>query len=390
MKTSIAIQLAAVFVLTACASKTNQFSSTPSGLLPTVALAPNAATTPATFETISSSTFSSPIALYLDGSVIHFHCFETQKCFSDVDLGVQIKEANNPLEHPLSVVAAYHGSDANLYVFLTGGIWNYLAKVNLETGRSQILDLNILSSSAHTGPPNFFPGMGRLTHNKIVVLAEEKAGILQDDFTLKTIDIKEPIRDIIETNDSKITFLSQLGNDKRQGKVFLVDVDSDTVEEKTLNFPQDTQVVTVDNSLRYLYWVSFADKTLHLFDIQAQKDIRSTPLSDGDFYAYSTLTVPLYQYHGILYSGGRCPCEGPIFPSIRDMSTLKSVVNPQELLKNETGSIGTFIVAPFGDNFLIGMTSHVLVVSPNGTIVKTYDLPKELVGRNYLLLEYRK
>ena len=340
------------------------------------------------------NTFSSPVTLYLDGSMIHFHCMDTIACFSDIDLGEPIKTLNDPHQHPLSLQFAYYGLDSTIYLNIAGSIWDYLVKINPQTKQIQFLDINIpsLSSKPDVLPitPMFLPGGIKIIHNKIVVAtADGKIGILQDDFSLEIIDLKEPIRDFIEANDSKIIFLSQLGNDKRQGKVFLVDVNSSMIEEKTFNVPQDAQVVTVDNSLHYLYWLSFADKTLHLFDIQSQKDVLSAPISDGDVYAYTTLTTPIYQYHGILYSGGVCPCEGPLFPSMLDMSTLKPVVNPQELLKNEDGSIGTFIIAPFGDNFLIGMTSHVLVVSPSGTVIKMYDLPKELVGRNYSLLEYR-
>lgn len=331
------------------------------------------------------------IVFYLDRSVLHFACLASPKCFSDVDLGVQIKEANNPLEHPLSIDSAYHNGDVNLYVFLTGGVWNYLTKVNLEKSQAQILDLNTLSPSAYGGVPNFFQGMGRLSHNKIVVFTDGKIGILQDNFSLKAIDFKDPIRDFIEANDSQTAFISQLQNEIMQGKVFLVDVNSGVAEERTFDGPQEGgQIVTVDSGIHYLYWVSSDNKTLHLFDIQAQKDVRSVPISASDAYAYTTLTGARYQYHGIWYYSRRCPCEGPALSMMMDMSTLKPVINPEDFLKSEPESDRTFMIAPFGDNFLIGMHSRVLIMSPKGTVIKTYDLPKEWIGRNYLLLEYRK
>lgn len=332
-------------------------------------------------------------SLYMDGSIIRFYCLDTSKCFPDVDLGDPIKTLNDPNAHPLSLWSAYYGNDSMIYLVIGGSIWAYLIEINPQTSQVRYLDINVPSLSSRADDlPMFLPAGLKMIHGKIVIgTTDGKIGIMQDDLSLKTIDLKEPIRNFIEVNDSQAAFVSQLQNDKKQGKVFLVDVNSGMVEEKIFNDPQeDGQIITVDSGIHNLYWVSSENKTLHLFNIQAQKDVRSIPISDGDFYAYSTLTVPLYQYHGILYSGGGCPCEGPSFPSMRDMSTLKPVVNPQDFIEKEEGSIGTFIIAPFGDNFLIGMTNHVLVVAPNGTVVKTYDLPKELVGRNYLLLEYRK
>ena len=339
------------------------------------------------------STIPPPTILYLDGSIIHFYCMDTPACFSDIDLGEPIKTLNDPNHHPLSLRFATYDRDSMLYLHIAGSIWDYLVKINPQTKQIQFLELNAQSLSSQTGGSStFLPAGLKMIHGKIVIgTAEGKIGIVQDDFSLKTIDLKESIRDFIETNDSKAVFISQLQSEETQVKVFLVDVNSGIVEERTINKPQeDGQIVTFDNRLQYLYWVSSENKTLHLFDISSQRDVRTAPISADDVYAYTTLIDARYQYNGIWYYSRRCPCEGPVTALIMNMSTLNSVINPEDLLKDEPTSDSTFLIAPFGDNFLIGTHSRVYVISLDGTILERHNLPKEWTDRNYYLLEYRK
>jgi hypothetical protein len=334
--------------------------------------------------------------LYLDGSIVHFNCLDASKCFPDIDLGNQIKTANNPDEHPLEISVAYYGNGSIFYLLLTGSAGQYLAKVNLETRRVQILD-----PSPFIG--GLGPGMASIVQSKLVlVTVDGKISIVQDEFSVKTIaDLKAPILDFIETKASKIAAISTdslLQNGSRQIKIFLVNINSGDVEEKILNGPQEENwwFVTVDQDIKRIYLIpatgtdsySTYINVLHMFDPQAQKNILSVPISNFDALTYTTQTAKRYQYHGIWYYSRRCCQEGPYPAMLVNMSTLKPVVNSDDLLKNESN--GTFMVSPFGDNFLIGMNAHVLVVSPNGQVINTYNLPKEWVGRDYLLLEYRK
>jgi hypothetical protein len=353
---------------------------------------PSASTQP-----FAQATFPSITILYLDGSIIHFDCLDTpKKCFSDVDLSDPIRTLNDLNQHPFFLSSAHYGRDSMIYLNIGGSIWNYLVKISPQTNHVQILNLNVPSLSSRSDIlPMFLPGGVKMIHGKIVLgTTNGKIGIVQDDFSLKTIDIGSPIRDFIEANDSKIAAVSandgSLLNGELQAKIFLIDINSGEVEEKILTGPQARgSIVTVDKNIRNLYWVSLENKSLHLFDIQLQKDILSIPISDAEIWAYTTLTTPRCQYHGIWYIGGRCPCEGLFSPLMMTMSTLKPVINPEDFLKDEPESDRTFIIAPFGDNFLIGTHSRVLVMSPDGMVIKAYNLPKEWVGRNYLLLEYR-
>src|SRR5437762_3590596 len=80
--------------------------------------------------------------LYLDKSVIHFYCLDAPSCFPDVDLGDPIRTLNDPKEHPFSLWSAYYDHDSILYLNIGGSIWDYLVKVNPQTGEVEYLDLN--------------------------------------------------------------------------------------------------------------------------------------------------------------------------------------------------------------------------------------------------------
>jgi hypothetical protein len=70
-----------------------------------------------------------------------------------------------------------------------------------------------------------------------------------------------------------------------------------------------------------------------------------------------------------------------------DMLTLEPIVDPDELLAGEQSA--EFVIAPFGDHFLIGLNSRVLLVSLAGSIENAFPLSAEIVGRSYLLVEDR-
>lgn len=337
-----------------------------------------------------------PVALFLDDSTIHFHCLESPKCFPDIDLGNLVRKINGTNQYPLSLLSAYYGGDSIIYLHIGGSVWDYLVKINLQKGQVQYLNINISSLSSRPDfLPMFLPGEMKMIHGKIVVgTVDGKLGIVQDDFSLKTIDLESPIQDFIEATGSKVAVVgyeSTLQNGKTQENIFLVDVTSGEIEEKIFNGPQAGGLtVTIDKDLHYLYWVSSdnlaqrppsENPILHRFDMQTQKDVLAVPISVSEAYAYTTLTASRFQYQGLWYYSRRCPCEGLAPAILMNMSSLKPVVNP---------SVDTFMIAPFGDNFLIGTNSRVLVMSSNGTVINTYTLPEEWTKRNYLLLEYRK
>ncbi|MBI5822446.1 MAG: hypothetical protein HZB18_00305 [Chloroflexi bacterium] len=326
-------------------------------------------------------------ALYLDGSVLRINCLDTPKCFPDIDLGNQIRIANNPDEPPLQIGFAYYGQDLTLYLLLSGGTGQYLAKVNLETGQVQILDPASFLGGLNSGFASTIQG------KLILATAEGKISVVQNDFSVKTIaDLKAPVFNFIEANNSKIAVISTSGvlQESSQVKMFLADINSGDIEEKMLNGPQGNnwQFVTIDQNLKHLYWLPTDSNILNVFELQIQKNILSVPISNFDALIYTTQNTRRYQYHGIWYYSRRCCQEGPYPAMMLDMSTLQPVINPEDFLKNESDE--TLMISSFGNNFLIGMNSRVLLVSADGTVIKTYSLPKEWIGRDYLLLEYRK
>jgi hypothetical protein len=326
-------------------------------------------------------------ATYLDGSTLRFDCLDTSKCFTDVDLGAKVKAAYQNEFNP-HLGFAYYDENGMLYMLIEGSFERFLVKVDPRTGQVQILDPTPFLEGLSPG------GMAIMIQDKLVMATVDgKISIVQDDFSVKTIDIKAPIQDIIETFDSWVAAISAnslLQNGKSQVKVFLVDVNTSHVEEVKIANPQegDWWLLTVDQAIQHLYWLPNA-KVLKAFDLAAQKDVLSVPLSDGDSWTYTTMTAKRYQYHDIWYYSRRILFSERPYPAMMvDMSTLKPIVSQADFLSTETDPT-TFMVSPFGDNFLIGTDSHVFMVTPAGKVVKTYAFP-EGKGRDYLLPEYRR
>jgi hypothetical protein len=333
-----------------------------------------------------------PTILSLDGSVVHFDCLDTSKCFADVDLSAQIRAMSNPDERLIRLESAYYGKNTMLYMIISGTMREYLAKINPETGEVQILDL--------MGPPSLVegvePGMVSMIQGKMVLATlDGKISVVQDDFSVKAItNLKAPILDFIETEDSRIVAISTSGllqNGSSQIKLFLVDINSGDIKEMILSGPSGEEwfFVTIDQNVKHLYFKPAQSKLLNVFDLQTQRTTLSIPISSFDEQAYSTQSYKRYQYHDMWYYSRSMNFSEGSYPALFiNMATLKPVVNPQGLLKGETAA--TFMIAPFGDNFLIGMNSRVLLVSPRGMIIRTYRLPQEWIGRSYVLLEYKK
>ena len=326
-------------------------------------------------------------AIYLNGSTLHFVCLDTSKCFADVDLGAKIKAIYQNEFNP-HLGFAYYDENWILYMLIEGSFERFLVKVDPRTGQVQILDPTPFLEGLSPG------GMAIMIQDKLVMATVDgKISIVQDDFSVKTIDIKAPILDIIETYDSRVAAISAkslLQNGKSQPKLLLVDVNTGHVEEEKIANPQkgDWWFLTVDQAIQHLYWLPNS-KVLKAFDLAAQKDVLSVPISDGDAWTYTTMTAKRYQYHDIWYYSRRILfSEGPYPAMMVDMSTLKPIVNPADFLSKETDPT-TFMVSPFGDNFLIGTDSHVFMVTPAGKVVKTFAFP-EGKGRDYLLPEYRR
>ena len=131
--------------------------------------------------------------------------------------------------------------------------------------------------------------------------------------------------------------------------------------------------------MRYIYYLR--NESLGRYDLQAQKEDLVIPGS-FDYVAEAVQD----QYKNVWYFSRR-GLEGASAARILDMLTLKSIIDPNRILKGE--DTRKFIVSPFGNNFLIGTNHHELVLSLDGSIVKTFLIPQSWIGRDYAFLEYR-
>jgi hypothetical protein len=329
-------------------------------------------------------------ALYLDGYTLHFLCLDAPVCFPDVDLTDAIDVGDQPGQHPLAPISAYYGRDSSVWVFLSGSIWNYLAKIDLRTSQAQVLDLNAPALSTNNGVPMFLPGTGKMIHGRIVVATTDgKLGIVQDDLSLRVIDLKNPLFDLIEVDDTELAALStsRFRAGKLELTVFIVDVETGESQERKLDTPVARgEIVTLSQDLGRVY--SIDSDVLSVYDMNTQAMLLSAPISRDESITYSSLTSARYQYHDAwYYSRPGVFFEGLVPAMLLDMLTLEPIVDPDELLAGEQSA--EFVIAPFGDHFLIGLNSRVLLVSLAGSIENAFPLSAEIVGRSYLLVEDR-
>jgi len=334
-------------------------------------------------------------ALYLQDYAVHFYCPGSPTCFTNIKLGEQIKSTGYQDDYPPSLKAAFYGSDSMIYLWTERGTWAYLVRIDPQTNHAQFLDLNIPALSDNPGSlpveTIFLPGGVKLIHGKIVVgTPGGRIGILQNDFSLKTISLGSPIRDFIEADNFKIAVLSQnvkLEDGTIRQKIFLIDVFSGEMEETTVNTPENGDGFTLSADMKYYYFTTL--DSLHRFDIQSKQDVLSVPISPEEYFVFSTLTSPLNQYKGVWYiSRTGIAFEGPSPAMMVNMTSLEPVLNPDEFTKGKRNR--QFVVTPYGDYFLIGTNDFIRVVTSFGETVKAYPLPNDWYEREYLFLEYRK
>ena len=313
----------------------------------------------------------------LDGSVIHFQCFDTTDCPKDFDLGDEIKAMNRP-DRPITIESAFWSNPNTAYFFLDGSGVNELAKLDFKTNQSKIMDLAPL----HLDSATMLPKLRKTINGKIVVATTQgNLGIVQNDFSMKQIILSGSIYGFTEVNHSTLLAYGggKLVNEGMGVNAFLVNIDTGEVQNKSFSVPVSGLLLNMSGDMRYIYYLR--DESLGRYDLQAQKVDLVIPGS-FDFVAEAVQD----QYKNVWYFSRR-GLEGASAARILDMLTLKPVIDPDMILKDE--DTGKFIISPFDNNFLIGTNHHVLVLSEDRSIVKTFLIPQSWIGRDYVFLEYR-
>lgn len=313
----------------------------------------------------------------LDGSLIHFHCFGTPDCPSDIDLGDEFKTRNRQ-DRPITIESAFWGSANTAYFFLVGSGVEELVKFDFKTNQFQIMDLSTQLFESATG----LPKLRKTINGKIVIATTQgKLGIVQNDFSLKRVTLGGSIYGFTEMDRETLLAYGRgkLEDDGVGVNAFLVNIETGVVQDKSFIVPVAGLLLNMSGNMQYVYLLR--NESLERYDLKAKKEDLIVPGS-FDYVAEAVQD----QYKNFWYFSRR-GLEGASAARILDMSTLKSIIDPDLILKNE--DTRKFIVSPFNNNFLIGTNQHVLLLSFEGSIVKTFSLPQQWIGKDYTFLEYR-
>jgi hypothetical protein len=351
-----------------------------------------------TMCTSQNPQINTPITfVYLDGHTLIFECVGENECFQNYDLDQFAKFQGVSLH----IGPVFSTSPSNIYVTFVENYsgFNTILNINPETKQIRSLDL----------PDLIEPYLALPVQDKMVFPNGQngKLFILQKDQSFVEVDLEANITRLIEGDRANLYALSY-SNDE-DGNTFwaIFDINLETglftksgLEGPSFDFllegetPQagakyGARLVSVSPDLKYLYYLYYlaenenkGDLTLGMFDAKELTEVHST----SDVRCLN-LMVGYAQSQNVLYSS-QLFLEGSEKATLVDMSTLQPIIDSNEMTKNEQDSRLTIV--PFGEYFLLGMDSKVVVISPKGKIIDEYALPIEWTNRDYTLMEYSK
>ena len=263
------------------------------------------------------------------------------------------------------------------------------------------LDTEEISSSQYCYGRMVFAGRGV---NKIVIMEKDLSYRI---VKLKTFGSNIAIGGLVKGEENRVIAFNQLPveeNGKQFAEIFIIDLNSGEITRKLLPAPPSEELsevpisptikynllfIGVSRDLKKLYYSYFETEEsennalytrLGMFDTENKKELHAynnknkcCPPPDG-----------YQQYKEYLFVSHSSEAGGSAL--LLSMKDLSPVVDLHELLKGERTS--KILIVPFGERFIVGTQSKVLLLSQDGHILKEYPLPPDLIGKNYAIVEY--
>lgn len=316
-------------------------------------------------------------AAYLDGKYIRFYCVDSSRCFSDINAGDQVGIFRMP-GSLLSIESAFYGNNNVLYFFVTGSTSSYLLRVDLATKNVRKQDITSFSTALAV------PKLRKMIHGKLVVATSEgQFAFVEDDFSIRTVSIHSPIHGFVETQGSKLIAYGEnyMMDGQMQAVVYLIDVNTGVYEKKVLPGPEAQGLILhISSDMKRIFYLY--SQGLGMYDISKAQTTVTLPVK-GMEYEGRVQDI----YHNIWYFDRWDGEGGGADGKILSLSTLKAIIDPSVLLRNEASA--KFIVIPFGDNLLVETNSAVTTITQNGVIGKKYKLPSHIINQNHVFIEYQ-
>ncbi len=338
-----------------------------------------------------------PIVLnYLENdTTLRFFCLNSEECYQDIDLLPYIDKIseNNSISFDM-----YYVNPTSVYIVLFNAIEQpIILHFNPETHQvaSTILpasspwwdhyllsdeNLIVLSSIGEKSPTS-----STLEHALFVI---------RPDLSVNQIELDTgcvPDTTMFAGIDGNVILLKVQTlpqGAKYFSEVCIVDTISGEQTQKQIEVPRNAWVYSISPDLEKLYYL-YVDtgikKTGHIF---GSFDI----VSGEENVIYNDQCINMQggyqQYNGMLFSETFGLTEGNVKATLIRMDDFSPVIcegeNPQ------LDMIRELKIVPFGDYFLLGSRTQVMLISPDGEVIDQFDLPPALLLGDYEIMEYRR
>ena len=338
-----------------------------------------------------------PIALVrLVEQRIQFWCPNTTPCLPEINL-----ENRADLLPPYDLGPIFYANSSSVFGILylkdTATDPRVVFHLNPQTGELNSIKL----------PGSFRTALFQLVGGQLVAVENEKTTVLfiHADLSIRTTTLNFPVDRIIAANALKIIALNRQPVIK-DGEVFIkfatIDINSGQINAQSLALPELklplSQIKTeagnkylveiegISRDLENIYCLFYDGEVpnelrLGKFNFTSGKEVVSTQEA-----GLIKLTSGYAQYHELLYTSSFGGAEGAgAGASLITTATMSSLLDFEHQPELRSSKL---ILNPFGDAFLVGTDSHVLLLSPDGKIIQKYPLPEDWIGQDYSMVYY--
>ena len=338
-----------------------------------------------------------PIAIVsLEGQMLVFDCINRAGCLPNIDLAGYIL-----LDAPFELGWVFYWNPSSLYVIINAThsvVWERnILHINPQTGEVKTTKLST----------NFVDLHYKVVGGQLVIAEYTGSSILvfRDDLSTMRVDVGFPIRSLIGVNERQVIVLNTVPVEQGNIAYFdvsVVDIVSGESKKETFKLPGlelNPTPPTLQVGQKYLFSIEGISRDLTrlyciyllgsdppigrlgTFDIETSQEIAFTEDLGLVHFAYGYA-----QYHDMLYTINLGSGEYSHVATLVDMSTVTSLLdfdqNPDWKRK--------LTITPFGEHFVLGSRTQIILLSPTGEVLQRYPLPEKWIGQQYKIMIFTK
>lgn len=361
-------------------------------------------------QTIDYVETEPPIVLgYLENSTtIKFFCVNSEDCYQSIDLSQHIAkyadltkwkstfEAEKALGNSPISFDVHYISPNSIYILLFNYAGMYdpiILHVNPETNP---VDSTILPLKKPWWEENYILANGNLVVFSRVKNSTSTSSTFQNilftihpDLSVSQVAIDDkcaPDSMMVEGSNENIILVKMNSEPDNFVRVCVVDTLSGEFIEKDIKIPNVSMVVSVSPNLEKFFYLYHDSKIKigEIFGMYDTKTEQETTILDDRCI---NIMGGYQQYNGMLFSETFGLTEGNVKSTLIRMDDFIPVICGGENLALDM--IKEVKIVPFGEYFLLGSKTQIILITLDGEIIDKFELPKELLMRKYQIMEYR-